>query len=96
MEYRQLWRYNLRLTPVSTMLIAVYGQTCPGVKVAVALLVESELWGFVTPNTVNVDDVKVATQKVQPYYAVPTRFITLQEMPYTRCVLLERCIEIMN
>ncbi|KAK7690040.1 hypothetical protein QCA50_006685 [Cerrena zonata] len=58
-------------------------ETCPDVKVGVALLIESELWGFITPKFVNIDDVKTATHKVQPYYAVPTRFITLDEMPHT-------------
>ncbi|KAH8104625.1 nonribosomal peptide synthetase 12, partial [Cristinia sonorae] len=58
-------------------------ETCPSVTVAVALLVDSELWGFVTPENVNVQDVISATKKVQPYYAVPTRFKTLSELPNT-------------
>lgn len=48
-----------------------------------ALLIESELWGFVTPVTVNTDVVAEATRKIQPYYAVPTRWITLDELPHT-------------
>ncbi|KAI0070625.1 nonribosomal peptide synthetase 12 [Panus rudis PR-1116 ss-1] len=58
-------------------------ESCPQVKVAVALLIDQELWGFVTPDTVKVEDVVAATQKVQPYYAVPTRFMTLSELPHT-------------
>lgn len=55
-------------------------------KVAVALLVNTELWGFVTPNDVAVEDVVSATKKVQPYYAVPTRFQVLSDLPHTTCV----------
>lgn len=58
-------------------------QTCHGVVSAVALLIDSELWGFVTPVAVNTDAVAEATQKVQPYYAVPTRWATLPELPHT-------------
>ncbi|KAI8969609.1 nonribosomal peptide synthetase 12 [Trametes punicea] len=58
-------------------------QTCPTVKNATALLIESELWGFVTPVNVNVEDVKAATALVQPYYAVPTQYITLDDFAYT-------------
>ena len=82
MECQLQWRYERRRKPDFTMLMAIW--TCPEVKVAVALLIETELWGFVTPKSVNVDDVKAAAAKVQPYYAVPTRFVTLEEMPHTR------------
>ncbi|TCD70141.1 hypothetical protein EIP91_004611 [Steccherinum ochraceum] len=58
-------------------------ETCPTVQVAVALLVDTELWGFVTPEDVTIADVTTATQKVQPYYAVPTRFKSLAELPHT-------------
>ncbi|KAI0771248.1 nonribosomal peptide synthetase 12 [Trametes elegans] len=58
-------------------------QTCSSVKYATALLIESELWGFVTPTTVNVDEVKAAASLVQPYYAVPTQYITMDDFPYT-------------
>jgi len=58
-------------------------KTCAGVQVAVALLVDSELWGFVTPAAVKEEDVIEATKKVQPYYAVPTKFMTMAELPHT-------------
>ncbi|KAI0648045.1 nonribosomal peptide synthetase 12 [Trametes meyenii] len=58
-------------------------QTCTSVKNATALLIESELWGFVTPVTVKVEAVKAAASLVQPYYAVPTQYITLDEFPHT-------------
>ncbi|KAI0269909.1 nonribosomal peptide synthetase 12 [Gloeopeniophorella convolvens] len=63
--------------------VAAAIETCPQVKVAVALLIESELWGFVTPANVDIDEVIAAASKVQPYYAVPTQFLALQEFPYT-------------
>ncbi|KAI0355003.1 nonribosomal peptide synthetase 12 [Trametes cingulata] len=58
-------------------------QTCASVKNATALLIESELWGFVTPVTVKVEAVKAAASLVQPYYAVPTQYITMDDFPYT-------------
>ncbi|KAL7279919.1 hypothetical protein ACG7TL_006328 [Trametes sanguinea] len=58
-------------------------QTCTSVKNATALLIEGELWGFVTPSTANVEDVKAATALVQPYYAVPTQYITMDDFTYT-------------
>ncbi|RDB23709.1 Nonribosomal peptide synthetase sirP [Hypsizygus marmoreus] len=54
------------------------------VRNAVALLIGTELWGFVTPATVDVDVVRQATAKTQPYYAVPTQFLALDEFPMTR------------
>ncbi|KAA1469841.1 nonribosomal peptide synthetase 12 [Dentipellis sp. KUC8613] len=63
--------------------VAAAMETCPSVKVAVALLVDSELWGFVTPSNVDVNAVLEATAKVQPYYAVPTRFVVLADLPRT-------------
>ncbi|KAI0755006.1 nonribosomal peptide synthetase 12 [Daedaleopsis nitida] len=58
-------------------------QTCSSVKNATALLIESELWGFVTPETVKIDSVIAAASLVQPYYAVPTQYITMEDFPYT-------------
>ncbi|KAJ3555227.1 hypothetical protein NM688_g2696 [Phlebia brevispora] len=58
-------------------------QTCPEVTSAVALLIDSELWGFVTPVAASTEAAAEATRKIQPYYAVPTRWITLAELPHT-------------
>ncbi|EKM49537.1 uncharacterized protein PHACADRAFT_153957 [Phanerochaete carnosa HHB-10118-sp] len=58
-------------------------QTCPLVKDAVALLIDGELWGFVTPANVGFDAVSEATKEVQPYYAVPTKWCALDELPHT-------------
>ncbi|KAI0699277.1 nonribosomal peptide synthetase 12 [Cerioporus squamosus] len=58
-------------------------QTCATVKNATALLIEGELWGFVTPATVKVEPVIAAASLIQPYYAVPTQFITMDDFPYT-------------
>ncbi|KAJ3932928.1 MAG: putative nonribosomal peptide synthetase [Lentinula lateritia] len=59
-------------------------QTCEGVFKTAALLVDSELWGFVTPSTVDPESVREAVSRVQPYYAVPTHFIGLDDFPATR------------
>ncbi|KAI0822323.1 nonribosomal peptide synthetase 12 [Trametes gibbosa] len=58
-------------------------QTCPSVKNATSLLIESELWGFVTPMTAKPEAVQAAASLVQPYYAVPTQYITMDDFPYT-------------
>ena len=61
----------------------IVAQTCPLIKDAVALLIEGELWGFVTPANADIDAVTEATKKVQPYYAVPTKWMALEELPHT-------------
>jgi acyl-coenzyme A synthetase/AMP-(fatty) acid ligase len=58
-------------------------ETCPGVVAATACLIEGDLWGFVTPSYINTEDVKKATLKIQPYHAVPTKFLTLDAFPET-------------
>ncbi|THH01899.1 hypothetical protein EW026_g863 [Hermanssonia centrifuga] len=58
-------------------------QTCLVVDSAVALLIDAELWGFVTPVSADIELVIEATKKVQPYYAVPTQWVTLAELPHT-------------
>ncbi|KAI0051393.1 nonribosomal peptide synthetase 12 [Auriscalpium vulgare] len=63
--------------------VAAAMETCPGVEVAVAFLIDSELVGFVTPASVDISTVRVAASKIQPYYAVPTRIIALPEFPHT-------------
>ncbi|KAL0573472.1 hypothetical protein V5O48_008480 [Marasmius crinis-equi] len=54
------------------------------VQNAVALLIDSQLWGFVSPSTVNVGEVKRSTSEIQPYYAVPTQYVALDDFPMTR------------
>jgi hypothetical protein len=54
------------------------------VQHAVALLVGTELWGFITPSTVDLSFVRNATAKVQPYYAVPSQYLAIDEFPTTR------------
>lgn len=58
-------------------------QTTPGVKVATALLIAGELWGFFAPSTVSVEAVKETTARVQPHYAVPTRYVSVDKFPET-------------
>ncbi|KAJ7095859.1 nonribosomal peptide synthetase 12 [Mycena belliarum] len=54
-----------------------------GVKAATALLIDGTLWGFITPKSVSVDEVREVTAKIQPYYAVPTTIIALDAFPRT-------------
>jgi hypothetical protein len=58
-------------------------QSTPGVKMAAALLIGTELVGFVAPTEVSEENVKTATAALQPYYAVPARFVKLAEFPMT-------------
>jgi len=59
-------------------------RTCPSITASVVLLVNQELWGFVTPSSVDLHAVKEATAAVQPYYAVPTQYVALAEFPQTK------------
>lgn len=63
--------------------VAAAMETCCGVKTAAVLLIKDELWGFISSEKVEVDDVRAATAKVQPYYAVPTHFHVLHDFPLT-------------
>ncbi|CAK5270169.1 unnamed protein product [Mycena citricolor] len=62
--------------------IAASMETTPNVLAAAAILIEGELWGFVTP-AVEEAEVKKATARIQPYYAVPTRIMALESFPKT-------------
>ena len=64
-------------------ILNIFAQTAPGVKAAVALLIKDVLWGVITPETVDVGQVKAATEKSQPYYAVPTMYMKLADFPKT-------------
>lgn len=59
-------------------------QTYEPVRNAVALLVGTELWGFITPSTVDLSLVRAATAIVQPYYAVPSQYLAIDNFPTTR------------
>ncbi|KAJ7723373.1 putative nonribosomal peptide synthetase [Mycena metata] len=51
---------------------------------AVALLVGTELWGFVTPASVDLQLVRNATAAIQPYHAVPTQYLAVDAFPMTK------------
>ena len=59
-------------------------QTHAKVRSATALLIDDTLWGFVTAEDIEIEDIKKAAAKVQPYYAVPTQILIMQEFPLTR------------
>ncbi|KAJ7044130.1 nonribosomal peptide synthetase 12 [Mycena alexandri] len=61
--------------------VAVAMEVCT--RAAAALLINEELWGFVTPDAVSVEEVRIVTAKIQPYYAVPTRILALDSFPRT-------------
>uniref|UniRef100_A0A0W0F3F9 Putative nonribosomal peptide synthetase 12 n=1 Tax=Moniliophthora roreri TaxID=221103 RepID=A0A0W0F3F9_MONRR len=63
--------------------VAAAMETCPGIQAAVALLIDGVLWGFATPASVDQIAVTTAAAKIQPYYAVPTRILTMDEFPKT-------------
>ncbi|KAG7088573.1 hypothetical protein E1B28_012552 [Marasmius oreades] len=57
----------------------------PPVTNALALLLPpGDLWGFVTPSTVSIPAVEAATKEIQPYYAVPTKWLALDDFPMTK------------
>lgn len=89
MAWHRLWKYVYK-DGVTVLVAHSVSQTCPGVKVAAALLIDGELWGFYTPDTVSVNDVKTAASRVQPYYAVPTQLVALPNFPHTRYVRYPR------
>ncbi|OBZ69400.1 hypothetical protein A0H81_10604 [Grifola frondosa] len=60
-------------------------KTCKAVSSA--LLVNAELWGFVTPVIVKSESVMAAASLVQPYYAVPTDKIDAENLAAQRSVL---------
>lgn len=48
------------------------------------MVIGTELWGFVTPSTIDLSLVRNATAKVQPYYAVPRQYLAMDDFPITR------------
>lgn len=57
-------------------------ETTPGIVTASALKVGSALVGFYSP-ALPTAEVKAATAKIMPYYAVPTQFYPLDRFPLT-------------
>jgi len=64
--------------------VAAAMRTHESVQSAVALLINKELWGFVTPSTVDLSLVRDATAATQPYHAVPTQYLAIDEFPMTK------------
>ncbi|CAE6374122.1 unnamed protein product, partial [Rhizoctonia solani] len=58
-------------------------ESAEDVTTACTLLIGKELVGFVYPETVDIEKVKEACAKVQPYYARPSGYIKLETMPRT-------------
>ncbi|KXN81763.1 Linear gramicidin synthase subunit C [Leucoagaricus sp. SymC.cos] len=58
-------------------------ETFPGIRTAAALLIDEELWGFVTPIIAKTEEIQAMTAKIQPYYAVPTKILHLEDFPKT-------------
>lgn len=58
-------------------------KTCNGVQAAVALLIDGDLWGFITPSGIPSEMVQAAAAKIQPYYAVPTKILGMDAFPHT-------------
>ncbi|EGO27024.1 hypothetical protein SERLADRAFT_436853 [Serpula lacrymans var. lacrymans S7.9] len=61
--------------------------SCTEVTRAVALLVNSALWGIICPKHVDIETVRKAISRSMPYYAVPSSFIALDALPMTRLVV---------
>ncbi|KAJ6508825.1 hypothetical protein C8R45DRAFT_815587 [Mycena sanguinolenta] len=63
--------------------IAAIMENCPNVSQAVVLLVGHELCGFVYPQSVDLDTVKLFTAQRLPYYSVPTKYFAVDTFPKT-------------
>ncbi|KAL8393859.1 hypothetical protein RB595_003566 [Gaeumannomyces hyphopodioides] len=70
--------FRVELDGVSASLLSA-----PGVTQAVALLVGREIHGFLAPASCDMAKVKEHMAKRQPYYAVPTKFHLLDDLPHT-------------
>ncbi|KAF9445393.1 nonribosomal peptide synthetase 12 [Macrolepiota fuliginosa MF-IS2] len=70
--------FRVELDGVSSVM-----ETFPGIHAATALLIDGELWGFVTPVVAKTEEIQAVVSKVQPYYAVPTRILHLDVFPKT-------------
>jgi acyl-CoA synthetase (AMP-forming)/AMP-acid ligase II len=77
----------MRVSPLAISFLAYlihWIQTHEPVKSAVALLVDTELWGFVTPSTVDLAQVRDAAARIQAYHAVPTQYLAIDSFPMTK------------
>ncbi|KAF8551496.1 acetyl-CoA synthetase-like protein [Imleria badia] len=63
--------------------VAAALQNHPGVTQAVALLVDDVLWGVFCPANLDITAIRGAAAESIPYYAVPTRFLPLDNLPST-------------
>ncbi|KAG8796389.1 hypothetical protein FRC12_024565 [Ceratobasidium sp. 428] len=63
--------------------VAATMETTAGVHSAVALLIDEELVGVYSPDSVDENAVMQACTNGQPYYARPSRYVKLSEMPMT-------------
>ncbi|THV07841.1 acetyl-CoA synthetase-like protein [Dendrothele bispora CBS 962.96] len=59
-------------------------RTYTPVRTSVTLLVDSELWGFVTPSTVDLSNLRSAVAEIQPSYAVPNHYLAFDDFPMTK------------
>jgi acyl-coenzyme A synthetase/AMP-(fatty) acid ligase len=64
--------------------VATAMRTYEPVQNAVALVIGTEIWGFITPSTVDLSLVRDTTAKLQPYYAVPSQYLAMDHFPITR------------
>lgn len=46
-------------------------------------MVGTELWGFMSPVDVDIEAVKAAASKVQPHYAVSSKYLAMETFPHT-------------
>lgn len=77
----------MRVSPLAISFLAYlihWIQTHEPVESAVALLVDTELWGFVTPSTVDLAQVRDAAARIQAYHAVPTQYLAIDAFPMTK------------
>ncbi|KAF9267434.1 nonribosomal peptide synthetase 12 [Marasmius fiardii PR-910] len=63
--------------------VAAAMESYPGIKVSVALLVDGDLWGFVAPGNIEQASLIAHVSKIQPYYAVPTQVLAMDQFPKT-------------
>jgi hypothetical protein len=56
-----------------------------GIKTAAVLFANNELWAFYTHHGLEdpSENIRPAMQALQPYYAIPSHYIPLTEMPMT-------------